>query len=107
MNWLLIAIIVLALIIILKVATFRHKLTITIIILLVLFFYISFGVVARNQALNFKTASGILEAGKLYFSWVGNAFTNVKALTGSAVDMDWTEDGKNLTDYDPRNIMKG
>jgi hypothetical protein len=106
-NWLIIGIIILTLIVLLKVASFKHRIAIVIAVFLVLFFYLSFAVIARNQAMDFKTVSGLTDAGKLYFSWIGNAFSNLRTITGNVVDMEWIKNDKNLTDYNPRNVMKG
>ena len=68
---------------------FKHKLSAILIILLVLFLYSTFVVVTKSNNIDLKTAQGLLSAGKVYFSWLIQAFGNVKQLTGNVVNMNW------------------
>ena len=91
-NWLLIGIAVLAIIVVSKFIHFRHikhKITAIFLILLLLFLYSTFVTVSKNNAINLKSPSGLLYAGKVYFSWIGHIFGNVRVLTGNAVRMNW------------------
>ncbi|MBI2045506.1 hypothetical protein HYT23_05595 [Candidatus Pacearchaeota archaeon] len=67
----------------------RHKFFAMFLIILILFTVISFSVVTKNRGVDLKTAPGVLQAGKLYFSWLGSLFGNVKSITGYATDLDW------------------
>lgn len=68
---------------------FRHKMWAVFLIALILFTYISFLATIKGKDLNLKTMDGIKDAGKLYFSWLGSVFTNVKTITTNAIHMDW------------------
>lgn len=68
----------------------KHKIWAIVLIGLVLFGYFSFAVTLKGEEINYGSVEGILQAGKIYFSWVGSIFGNVKSITGSAVKMDWT-----------------
>jgi len=107
MNWLLIIIVVLGLLVFLKVSHLRHKITTVVIVVLLLFLYVSFSVVAQNHSTDISTAKGLFQATQVYFSWFGQAFVNMKSITGSVVDMDWLPENKSIQDMDPRVVMKG
>ncbi len=68
----------------------RHKIFAIVLIGLILFTYISFSVVVKNHNIDFKSATGWLTAGKLYFGWLFSAFDNAKYLTTQAVKLNWT-----------------
>ncbi|MFH1787565.1 MAG: hypothetical protein ABH811_02130 [archaeon] len=75
--------------IIIEIKRTKHKLFAIFLIALILFMYLSFSIVFKGQDINWKSASGIMEASNLYFSWLGSAFGNVKSITGYAAGMDW------------------
>jgi len=66
MGVLIIAVLVVAAVMFIKMNHFRHKLTIIALLLFALFLI------------------------KVYTGWLGNGFQNLKSLTGNAVRMDWT-----------------
>ncbi|MFH1365434.1 MAG: hypothetical protein ABIH28_02535 [archaeon] len=67
----------------------RHKLFAIFLIVLIIFAYMSFSVVIKNNSVDLKTIDGLTKAGKVYFAWLGSAFGNIKAITTSAIKMDW------------------
>ncbi len=80
----------------------RHKMFAIFLIALILFSYFSFTYVIRDKDVNLKSFSGMAEAGKLYFSWLGSLFGNFKEITANAIKMDWKGkdvDKKNSTRY--------
>lgn len=69
---------------------FKHKFFAILLIALILFGYISYLYVFHDQEVDFKSVSGIVDAGKVYLSWLGSVvFDNLKTLTSNAVKMDW------------------
>jgi glucan phosphoethanolaminetransferase (alkaline phosphatase superfamily) len=68
---------------------FKHKFSAIFLILLIIFGYFSFVAVFKGKDVDFKSSDGIKAAGKLYFIWIGSAFSNVKSITANAVHMDW------------------
>ncbi len=84
-----IAILIIAIWVIIEIKRFRHKLFAIFLIALILFVYISFTFTIRGQDVDFKTFPGLMKATKLYFSWLGSAFGNLKSITTNAVRMDW------------------
>jgi hypothetical protein len=90
-NWALIAIGILAVFIVSKVIHFRHfkhRVSAILLIVLALFLYTTFTAVIKTNHIDLKTAQGLISAGKVYSSWLFQAFGNVKSLTGNAVKMD-------------------
>jgi hypothetical protein len=67
----------------------RHKILAIFLIVLILFTYFSFSAVIKEKNLDLKTFDGMKEAGRLYFLWIGNAFTNVKVITSNAINLSW------------------
>ena len=68
---------------------FKHKFWVIAIILLLLFIIFSFSKVASNNSVSLGSPSGIFSAVQLYFSWLGQAFDNIKVITGNMIRMDW------------------
>lgn len=73
-----------------KASHTKQKVTWLIIILFILFLYISYTEVTKEFSLNYNSIDGIEKGVQLYFSWLGNAFNNIKGLSGNAVNMDWS-----------------
>ena len=68
---------------------FKHKIFAMFLIGTILFFYLSAAVVFKDQDVNYKSIGGLTSAGKLYFSWLGSIFSNMKSISTQAVKMDW------------------
>ena len=95
-TFFIIAALVIAIWVIVELKRFRHKVFAVFLIALIIFSYISFNVMFNNRNLDFKSISGITEAGKIYFSWLGSVFGNLKTVTMNAIKMDW-KDNSNST----------
>ena len=67
----------------------KHKFLAIFLIALVLFSFLSFGVVFGGKDISVKSVSDVGSVMKLYFSWLGSLFGNVKSITANAVRMDW------------------
>ena len=107
MNWLIIGLVLVVLFILLKLSHIKHKSLLIIGAIIILFIYFTFTVVSANNVLDFKTPSGLMNSMKIYFLWLNQGFANVKVITGNLIKMDWAPDRRNVSDLDPRNIMKG
>lgn len=68
---------------------FKHRLLAIFLIVLILFSFFSFSVAFKGEEISIKNISDLGRIAKIYFSWLGNLFGNVKTLTGQAVKMDW------------------
>jgi len=97
-NWILIAILVVVIFLLLKFKEIRHKLGFIVILFFLLFLGLSFWNVYKANDLDLNTFDGVMTAGKLYFSWLGNLFINAKQVTGYIVDQDWGIGKTNASD---------
>jgi hypothetical protein len=91
-SWIILIVAVLAIFIVSKFIHFRHikhRITAIIIILLALFLYTSIAGVVNSHNIDLKTPSGVISAGRVYFLWLGQAFVNIKTITGDAIKMNW------------------
>lgn len=84
-----ITLLIIAIWVIIELKRFRHKLLAMFLIGLILFSYLSMALIFRGQEIDIKTVSGMITAGRIYFSWLGSVFTNLKTVTSRAIDMDW------------------
>ncbi len=94
---LVVAVLIIAIWTIIEIKRFKHKLFAIFLIILILFTYLSFTAVLKDKDINFKSATGIKEAGSLYVSWLGTLFGNLKSITTQAIDMDWKHVNKTAT----------
>jgi len=92
-----VAVLIAAVWLILGFKRFRHKFFTIFLIALILFTFISFSMVIKNKGVDLKTVSGMMQAGKLYFSWLGSVFGNFKTITADAIRMDWSNADQNKT----------
>lgn len=67
----------------------KHQFTAVLIILLLLFLYITISDIVRANQIDLKSFDGLVNATKLYFIWLGNAFSNLKVIVGNVIHMDW------------------
>jgi formate/nitrite transporter FocA (FNT family) len=86
-----IAVLIAAVWIIIEAKRLKHKIFAIILIALIILTYISFTTVIENKNMDLKTPSGIVSATKLYFSWIGNALTNIKSVTTFALKQNWSK----------------
>jgi len=89
MTLFVISILIIAIWVIIEIKRFKHKIFAIFLIGLILFAYLSFAFVIKGQDIDFKTVPGVVKATKLYFSWLGYAFVNLKTITTNAIGMDW------------------
>jgi uncharacterized membrane protein len=91
-SWLIILIGIVAILVVSKLIHFRHikhRITAIFIILLLLFIVLTFAGVIHNNSIKLNSPAGIFQASKIYLSWLGHVFGNLKVLTGNVVRMDW------------------
>lgn len=89
-GWLVLVVLVILILVFLKVGHMRHKTYAILLVLLMLFLYFTGSKIIADNNLNVKTFSGMVTAGKLYFSWLGQAFKNMKVVVGNVVKMEWS-----------------
>jgi hypothetical protein len=95
-NWWLIILVVIVIFILLKFKEIRHKLGFLFVVALVLFLALSFASLYSSHNLDLTSFSGLVKAGDLYVSWLGQAFHNVKSVSSYVIHQDW---GLNLTNF--------
>ena len=88
-TFMVIAVLIAAIWIIIEIKRLKHKLFAIFVIGLILFGYFSFTYSINERDIDLKTVPGMIEASKLYFSWMGSAFGNMKSITTNAIKMDW------------------
>jgi len=91
-TFILVAIAVVAIWIVIEEKRMKHKIFAVFIIALIIFTYFSFSVVLKNNQVDLKSPQGIATGGKLYFSWLGSMFSNVKSITAFAFKQDWKQE---------------
>jgi len=74
-----------------EIKRMRHKLWAIFLIGLMLFTYISFTASLKNNDVELNSIGGVIDAGKLYISWLGGVFMNVKSISAYAVKQEWKE----------------
>jgi len=84
-----IAVLIIGIWIIIEMKRMKHKLFAIFLIALILLLYLSSTIVFKGQDIQWNSVSGLIDGTKLYFSWFGSLFTNMKSITSYAVKMDW------------------
>ncbi len=84
-----IAILIVAVFVIFKLKGFQHKFVTIFLIILILFSFFSFYLAFNGKDVSIKNLSDVEKIAKLYFSWMGSVFNNMKILTTQAIKMNW------------------
>jgi len=93
-----VGILIIAVWIIIETKRLRHKAFAMFLIALIIFTYFSFTLVMKKHDVDLSSSSGLVEGGKLYFSWLGAIFGNFKTITSNAVKMDWSGEETNSSE---------
>lgn len=75
--------------ILIEIKRLKHKLFAILLIGMILFSYFSFAAIFKDSDLDFQTTEGLMEGGKIYFSWLSSLTGNFMSITTNAVKMDW------------------
>jgi len=67
----------------------RHKFLAVFLIALILFSFLSLTAAFGGKDTSINSISDIGKVIKIYFSWFGNAFVNLKTITAQVVKMNW------------------
>ena len=67
----------------------KHKFFAISLIALLLFSFFTFNVAFKGKEISVNNASDLGKMFKIYFSWLGNIFGNMKTITGNVIEMDW------------------
>jgi len=99
MNWLIIILVIFAIFFILKIKHIRTKTFTVFALLLLLFLYFTFVNVTKELSQDIRSIEGVVTATKMYFSWLGQGFSNLKVLTANAARMNWFPQNKSLSEF--------
>ena len=72
----------------------KDKFMVKVLILLVLLSYFGFSHILKDNNIPLNSPSNLIKIGKVYFSWLGSIFLNLKSLTTKAITMDWSGGNK-------------
>ena len=73
-----------------EIKRLKHKIFAIFLISLIIFAYISFVVVLKGRDIDYTSVTGLTEASKLYFAWIGVLFKNIKSVTTYTTKQDWS-----------------
>jgi hypothetical protein len=86
---LIIVILIIAILMIFRFKKIKYKLLFLFLIALILFSIFTFNSAFNGKGFSINNISDFGKIIKIYFSWLGNAFNNLKTISGQAVKMDW------------------
>ena len=72
-----------------KARNMKHKSYAIFVMLFIIFLYVSGSLVIKKGGINVYSFNGLIQGIKLYFSWLGSLFGNLKTMSGEAVKMEW------------------
>lgn len=104
-TFIIVAVVVVAIWLIIEAKRLKHKVFAIFIIALILFSYISFSVVIKNNDIDLKTTEGWKIASKLYFNWLGHVFSNIKDVTTYAIKKDWKEVNSSIIEEEEKTTI--
>jgi hypothetical protein len=84
-----IAVLSIAIWVVVEVKRLKHKLFAILLIGFLIFSYISFAYVFKEKEVDYKTIPGVIEASKIYMSWMISIGMNFGHITSNAIKMDW------------------
>lgn len=94
-TWLAIGAVILIVVIVMKISSEKQAWAVRIVMILFIFLMITLGYVYVKDAPKINGVGGVVDFGKTYFVWLGNAFGNVKETTGYLGKQDWDIEGNN------------
>ncbi len=75
--------------ILLEIKRLKHKIFLISSVFLIISLYFGAIVVFQDRNIDFTSYSGMVDATKIYFSWLGSVFGNLKIITAGATQLDW------------------
>lgn len=89
-SWIVIVVLIVVGIFAIKLNHLKHRFFIIMLVLLALFLYSTMNLVTTENDIDVTSIDGALSSVKVYAGWLANGFSNVKELTGRAIDQDWS-----------------
>ncbi len=87
--WIWIVVILIVLVILFKFKEIRHKVGLLIAALFLIFLFVSVSQVYSQQDVDLTSFDGVVYAGKVYFSWLGNVFKTAFHVSNYVIHQDW------------------
>lgn len=103
-TFFIVAVLVVGIWVLIEIKRLKHKLFAMFLIGLIIFTYVTFTVSLKGKDVDLKTIPGVINAGKLYASWLGTLFTNAKTITAYAVKQNWTEYNESIINETDNSI---
>jgi|TARA_Y100000034_G_scaffold122543_1_gene168131 glucan phosphoethanolaminetransferase (alkaline phosphatase superfamily) len=75
--------------VVIEIKRFKHKIFAIFLMILIIFLYFGVIVVFQDRNVDFDSYSGMIDATKIYFSWLSSVFGNFKTMTAGAIQLDW------------------
>ncbi len=95
-TWVIVILLIALAFVFLKMRHIKHKFFAVALILLIIFIYLTVSnIIAENNS-DLKSFEGITQVAKLYFSWLGNVFVNLKDIGGNVIKMQWSPENSTL-----------
>lgn len=95
--WVIIAFIIGSVIAIIKIANEKQAIAIKVLLVGFVFFLVTAGYVYIKYDVDLSNFSDIAAATKIYFSWLGQIWGNVKGIGGHVIDQQWTINSTNIS----------
>jgi hypothetical protein len=77
-----------------EIKRLKHKIIAVFLVGLLVFFFFSIKFVFDSNPVDIKTIPGIIKATKLYFSWLGSIFLNIKEITLHTINLEWNKNNQ-------------
>lgn len=109
-SWLIIsAVIVIALIVLIRLldqiyvlALIKENFFYIFLLLILIFLTISITRIHARNDIDLTSAEGLKAAAKIYYNWLANVFSNMKKVTGYALQQEWVESNSTKTIKKPK-----
>ncbi|MBI4116531.1 hypothetical protein HY449_02190 [Candidatus Pacearchaeota archaeon] len=91
--WLTVIAIIIIVVVVMKISSEKQAWALRIVMILFIFIMLTIGYIYAKNSPRIDGISEVVDFGKTYFVWLGNAFGNVKETTGYLGKQDWSVEG--------------
>ena len=102
-SFFIIALLVVSIWVIIEFKRMKHKIFAFFLIGLIIFTYATFTISLQGKNVTLTTVPGMIDAGKLYFSWLGSVFVKAKTVTMYAIGIDWKDYNESVISENTKN----
>ncbi|MFA5855948.1 MAG: hypothetical protein WC867_01205 [Candidatus Pacearchaeota archaeon] len=88
-SWLIIISLIIIAIFLIRSNHLKKRFFIWTVFIVIVFLYVTITYVDTKNNLDFSNPQKFFSSSKVYLSWLGGGFGNLKSITGYAVNMDW------------------